>query len=249
MRRLLASCLCVELAALPLASHAQPAEGAAMPPLPPPPPSIPVPAPASVPPATTPPPVVVVHVDGADGATVEMQSAGSWATVCRAPCDQPLAVGPMYRVAGAVKPSRPFPLDGPPRQTVHVRGASQGGFVGGIVAVAVGGAFTAVGLAMGVSGVVLAADAGDSTHLLSANAANGLATAGWITLGVGVVTGVAGLVLLLSNLQTDATRDLTGAPVAPASADAWRFAPGVESAKDGLARPVLNQVTLLRGSF
>jgi len=250
MRRRLPSSLCLGLAALPAVAHAQPADAQGLPPLPPPPPAPPAePAPPAVPAAAAPPAVAVVHMDGSDDATLEMASGGGWATVCRPPCDLPLAIGPMYRVAGGVKASRAFGLDGPPRQSLHVRGASPAGFVGGIVAAAVGGGLSAAGFTMGVAGLVFAHEADQPNAVMSASDGDRLATAGWITLGVGVVTGVTGLVLLFSNLQTDVARDLTGAAAATANADGWRFAPDAQSPRAAAARPMLNRVTLIAGVF
>jgi hypothetical protein len=238
---------------------------AALPPLPPPPP--PLPGPGTVPPPPEPVPVppptpsasVWVHVEGADGARLEIDRAsnGTWETACRAPCNIQVPVSADYRIAGyAIKQSAVFHLRGQQGDhvTVTVSGGQKAWFVVGVVITPVASLVTLVGALVGLAGSV-SASASTSGCVQGACAqasgnASGIATAGWLTALVGAAVTVGGIVLIANNAKTGVAVDLTGAQAAKVQGDAWAHVPTWHegSALDRSAPPVFGG-SLWSGQF
>ena len=200
-------------------------------------PPAPLPAPAPGPPAprVIPPSAMVwVHVEGADGAILEMDRAddGTWETACRAPCDIQVPVSAEYRVGGSLlKQSGVFRLRGQQgdRVTVNVSGGSKAWLVVGIVITPVAGLVTLVMALVGLAGSVSASaeTAGcvnGACAQASGNASNA-ATVGWVGALIGAAVTVGGIILIANNAKTGVTVDLTGAQAARVQGDAWAHVP------------------------
>jgi hypothetical protein len=226
------------------------------------------PGPVPAPPTPAPPgprvyapsAMVWVHVEGADGALLEMDRAsdGTWETACRAPCDVQVPVRADYRIGGSsMRQSGMFHLRGQQGDhvTVNVSGGSKALLVTGIVITPVGGLVTLIGLVMGLAGSVSAEASGatcyGSTCAQASGATNsGLATAGWVTALVGVAIGVGGIVLIVNNAKTGVAVDVTGAEAARVQGDAWAHVPSWrESGSAEKAVPPVFGGTLWTGRF
>ena len=123
-----------------------------------------------LPPAPTPVPpprvlassaMVWVHVEGADGALLQVDRAddGTWVTACRAPADVQVPVSPEYRIGGGgIRQSGVFHLRGLEwdHVTVTVSGGSKAWLVVGIVITPVAGLVTLLGALVGLVGSVAA---------------------------------------------------------------------------------------------
>ncbi|HEY6460132.1 MAG TPA: hypothetical protein VIY73_08270 [Polyangiaceae bacterium] len=184
---------------------------------------------------------VLVHVEGADDAEVEMrpQDGGSWTTVCSGRCDRALPVGPTYRIAGGgMRPSRAFHLDPTAgRVNVTVNPSSTGWFVAGIVLVPLGGATMLIG---GLIGLL-----GDATGDQSASSSGGVAFL------VGLAGLVGGIVLIVSNARSGVGLEV-GAPQAAAllKGDAWKRVPVWRDASpESRAMPRAMALPVWTGSF
>ena len=134
-----------------------PAQGSSLPPLPP---TGPAPSPGAPPPPPA-PTMVMVHIDGPEDTQLEQDVSHEehWQTVCTAPCDLKLPIGPDYRVTGpGIKASGVFGLEyqNGLREIVTVNGASKSWFVLGIVSTAVGGAAALIGALVGLSASLVA---------------------------------------------------------------------------------------------
>ncbi|HEY1694582.1 MAG TPA: hypothetical protein VGG39_20570 [Polyangiaceae bacterium] len=198
------------------------------------------PPPPPPPPAGGPAGTVVLHVEGADDAEVEMRphDEGTWTTVCSGRCDRALPVGAAYRIAGGgMRPSKAFHLDGSAgRVNVTVNPASTGWFVAGIVLVPVGGATMLIG---GLIGLL-----GDATGDQSASSSGGVAFL------VGLAGLVGGIVLIVSNARSGVSLEVGAAQAALAQGDAWRRVPvWREPGPESRALPRAAMMPLWTGSF
>src|ERR1019366_7133309 len=114
-------------------------------------------APPPPPPRVLPPSAMVwVHVEGADGARLEVDRAsdGTWETACRAPCDVQVPVSADYRVAGqTLKQSGVFRVRGQQGDhvTVTVNGGSKVWLGVGVVITPIAGLVTLVGALVGLA--------------------------------------------------------------------------------------------------
>ncbi len=178
-------------------------------------------------------PLVPVHLNGAEGLSLEMQPLDRdpddvdddlWRRVCDAPCDHPLPIRGVYRIAGPdTSESDPFRLhdwrDQPavldviPNSSGR-RGAGLGLIIGGSIVLGVGVTTLAI------DGLLAVVDAGSGTA-----AAVG---------GVGVLAGAAMLIGGLGIHPNTAVRqqpavpaqDVTppaATPASPATPSAWRL--------------------------
>ncbi|MGD0524791.1 MAG: hypothetical protein ABSE49_06600 [Polyangiaceae bacterium] len=203
----------------------------------PPPPPLPPPPTASGPPrprVLAPGPMVEVHVEGADGAVLEIDrnDDGTWENACRAPCDMQLPTSAEYRIGGSLlKQSGVFRLRGQPGDhvTVNVTGGSKAWLVVGIVITPVAGLVTLVAALVGLAGSVQASAGGEgcvngTCAQANANASN-VATVGWVTALIGAAVTVGGIILIANNAKTGVTVDLTGAQAARVQGDAWAHVP------------------------
>ena len=225
------------------------------------------PAPAPAPPTPGPPAprvyapsaMVWVHVEGADGAILEMDRAsdGTWETACRAPCDVQVPVTAEYRVGGSMlKQSGVFRLRGQQgdRVTVTVSGGSKAWLVVGIVITPVAGLVTLVAALVGLAGSVQASAGAAGCYNGTCAQANGdasnAATVGWVTALIGAAVTVGGIILIANNAKTGVTVDLTGAQAARVQGDAWARVPSWrESASAEKAVPPVFGGTLWTGRF
>ena len=142
--------------------------------------------------------MVWVHVDGAEGARIEIdrESNGNWQTACRGSCDVALPVAADYRIAGGlIRQSGIFQLHGQQGDhvTVNVNGASKAWLVIGIVIVPVAGLITLVAALVGLGESVAAST--DTIGCVNNNCASAKAsassasTAAWVTAAVGAAAG------------------------------------------------------------
>jgi hypothetical protein len=226
-------------------------------------PPAPLPSPSSSgPPAPrviAPSAMVWVHIEGADGAILDMDRGndGTWETVCRAPCDIQVPVSAEYRVGGSLlKQSGVFHLRGQQGDhvTVNVSGGSKAWLVVGIVITPVAGLVTLVAALVGLAGSVEAsAGAAGCINGTCAQAngnASNLATVGWVTALIGAAVTVGGIVLIASNAKTGVSVDLTGAQAARVQGDAWAHVPTWrESGSAEKAAPPVFGGTLWTGRF
>jgi hypothetical protein len=95
---------------------------------------------------------ILVHIDGAPAAMLQMASNGddSWTTVCTGSCDALLPVGRAYRIDGdGIRRSGEFQLQPSlgDRLTLDVNPASSARFAWGVALVPIGAATIATGLA------------------------------------------------------------------------------------------------------
>jgi hypothetical protein len=144
-----------------------------------------------------------------------------------------LPTGPDYRIDGAgLKTSSVFKLSGGQGDhlTVTVTGASKTWFILGIVVTPVGGLVSLIGLLTGLAGSLSETVSTGTAH----QEASSIASAGWLTFGVGVAALVGGIVLLVSNSKTSTSQDLGAAQVGALSTQrpvpVWRDVPAVEKA-------------------
>jgi hypothetical protein len=216
----------------------------AAPPLPAPAP----PPPPPPPPAPAPPRTVRVHLEGASDAVLESDEGGTWVEVCRAPCDEQLPVGPTYRVAGGVKTSNGFAL----RETrggvltLHVNGASQGAFVGGIVAMPVGYVVGQVGVGLAIVGHTAA----NATFGVSDPNGGALEATGWTMAVIGVTSIVVGLTLTLSNIKTTTSLRADDPEQPRTRPDSWsRLPTWREPPREAAAAPRAVTFPLFSGDF
>ncbi|HLK41024.1 MAG TPA: hypothetical protein VKU41_29940 [Polyangiaceae bacterium] len=171
-------------------------------------------------PGPSPTPTVWVHVDGADGASLQQDESGDddWKTICQAPCDQLAPLGSWYRIAGrGLIPSDDFALDAPAggRADLRVAGASRSWRRGGEVLVG-GGFLTAL-----IGGYILylhyvldaIADSQGKPRPTTIDPVIGFALA-----GAGGAVGIVGLVPVVANYQTTVAQSASPAQTPPASA-------------------------------
>jgi hypothetical protein len=180
--------------------------------------------------------MVWVHVEGADGATLEIDRGddGTWESACRAPCDIQVPVSAEYRVGGSLlKQSGVFRLRGQQGDhvTVNVSGGSKAWLVVGIVITPVAGLVTLVAALVGLAGSVSASASssaclnGTGCGQVSGNADSNLATVGWVTALIAAAVTVGGIILIANNAKTGVTVDLTGAQAGRVQGDAWAHVP------------------------
>jgi hypothetical protein len=194
--------------------------------------------------AQTPPPVgavpearrgalVVVQLEGADGAELQRRDGNDdddWVTVCSGPCNVRVPVGPEYRIAGGgIRPSRPFQLAGAPgdRVTIDVTAGSTGWFVLGIVIIPIGGVVMLTGLVIGLIGSAVAQGATGADH----DTATAWASGGWVTFALGTAAMVGGVLLVINNGHSSVTQNVGRVPAALLlQGDAWKRAPAWKEA-------------------
>lgn len=227
-------------------------------PAPPAPPAPPLPGPPA-PRVYAPSAMVWVHVEGADGAILEMDRGddGTWETACRAPCDIQVPVSGEYRVGGSMlKQSGVFRLRGQQGDhvTVNVSGGSKAWLVVGIVITPVAGLVTLVAALVGLAGSVQASAGAAGCYNGACAQANGnasnAATVGWVTALIGAAVTVGGIILIANNAKTGVTVDLTGAQAARVQGDAWAHVPSWrESGSAEKAVPPVFGGTLWTGRF
>jgi len=194
----------------------------------------PLPAPAGAPLPAEPSVTVWVHIEGADGAGLEMARPGgeTWETACEAPCDTQVPLSADYRIANGngMRQSAVFHLRGQAGDhvTLTLSGGSKAWLVTGIVVTSVGGLAMVVGSLVALAGSFSAGfDTCSSATCApsNANSANGVATAGLATALVGIAAAVTGIVLIVHNARTGVAVDLTGAQSARVQGDAWAHVP------------------------
>jgi hypothetical protein len=181
----------------------------------PPPPGSSTTAPTPPTPAPMVGPRARVHITSSKNVILYRRPAGSsgWVQACSAPCNQELPIGDTYRVTGnGVAASKEFHLDAPPGGLVDVAidPPSTGGMVlGGFMA---GGGATAayVGMLVALVGASQANDTcfggfGTMDNYCQQRKEEGESArnAGLITMGVGTVLTVAGIIVFLSSAKTD----------------------------------------------
>jgi hypothetical protein len=194
----------------------------------------PLPAPAAAPRAAEPSVTVWVHIEGADGARLEMGRAGdgTWETACEGPCNVQLPLSAEYRIAGenGLRQSSSFHLPGQAGDHVIITlsGGSKAWLVTGIVVTSVGGLGMLVGslvaLAGSLSGGFFGCIGGNCGPPSNSNG-DSVAAAGWATALVGAAAAVGGIVLIIHNARTGVAVDLTGTQSARVQGDAWAHVP------------------------
>jgi hypothetical protein len=199
-----------------------------------------------------PTPTVFVHLNARAGVRLEVDSATmsmwttsrwktdeawSWFLACEAPCDKLLPLGHEYRLVGpGIVPSRPFSLDASAGQSVAIsaRTASVTRYRGGIVLVALGSVAIAGGLFVTLLGLFAA-----SCDAEQCGPPWGLVAGGLIVLG-GVAVVAGGIVLALTNEQSDQTQRIVFPKPPPRPDTAWLRAPvwrdSVKDSATGAAR-------------
>lgn len=184
-------------------------------------------APATATKAAAPaPPTARVHVEAGAGVQLESQGPGIrpgtfvWVKECDAPCDTAVPVAGTYRLSGGIRPTNTFSFAGSAGQavTVDVKARSQGTYDAGLVVGVVGAVATLTGIIMGIAGANGTTDsAGNSVAPDS-----GMATAGWVTAGIGGVVLLVAAIMVLPNGSSKATVRATpasaAAPQVPAAA-------------------------------
>jgi hypothetical protein len=210
-------------------------------------------------PAVAPGAQVWVHVEGADGAVLEVDPAGdgTWKTACRAPCDVEVPTAADYRIGGeGIRRSRVFRLRGQDGDhvTVRVSGGSKGWLVVGIVITPIGGMVTLVGVALGLLASASGSAGGSSCQSSSCIQYDGdtghLATVGWVTALLGAAVTVGGILLIANNAKAGVAVDLTGAQAARVQGDAWAHVPTWhDSAAAEKAAPPVFGGSLWTGKF
>jgi len=143
----------------------------------------------------------VVHVDSSSAIVVErVDDEGHAAPVCRAPCDQPLAAGVSYQLAGeGIRTSNQFRLPATRAVTIDVKPRATSTFATGIVLVTISGVLLTGGFFL----------LGATVALMNAG---GFASFGTIFTGGGAIvcgtgalaTGIPGVAMLASNIQSRA---------------------------------------------
>lgn len=141
----------------------------------------------------------VVHVDASSATVLERVDHGRAEPVCNAPCDRPVDPDAKYVVNGeGVRASNSFRIPEDSRVfRVDVKPASSGGFTAGVVLTTIGGVFMAGALAFlgGAAASTSSADLG-----LEVFSFIGAISCGTVSLA----TGIPGMVMLFSNIQSRA---------------------------------------------
>jgi hypothetical protein len=160
-------------------------------PPPPKPPPVATPAPTPAPAPPPPPPAstgprqgsATIHIEGADGASLERSTGGGWEDVCTAPCDKEMPLEGAYRLSGGgIRDSNGFAFgEANPGDRVTIRTNTSSSVAHGF-----GIGFVIAGPIIGFTGIFVAAiaslsneDAGEATGL-------GMMLFGLITTPIGV---------------------------------------------------------------
>jgi hypothetical protein len=191
-------------------------------------PSLPAPAPPATAPATggdaipaPGPPAetvskVVLHVDGPAEVEVYGRPNGDyeWVPVCHGSCNARVVDDWEYQIRGdGLRTSRPFLVQGARGEdvTVHVDAASQGWFVGGLIAVIGGVVVAEIGIDVVSLGALWngASSGGTTTSsgIALRNDGSDAVTVGTVMLIVGGVALVGGGIAALTNWSTNVRRE------------------------------------------
>jgi hypothetical protein len=162
-----------------------------------------------------------VHITASKNVILYRRPAGSsnWVQACASPCNEELPIGDAYRITGNnVAASKEFHLEASPGGTVDVAvdPPSTGGMVaGGFLA---GGGATAayVGLLMAMVGAAEIDNCGNNRGGVNCSSRRNdidneeLRNAGLITLGVGSVLTLAGILIFVNAGKTDIVQSSRG---------------------------------------
>lgn len=170
---------------------------------------------------------VFVHIDASRTVDLERYEGGgaqpgNWVRVCSSPCDREVAAGPEYRIAGeGIRGSHVFALEGA-RVTLTADVATKAKFKTGIVleivgvsSLLAGGTLIAAGQPTGELGVRRYRE-DDSTTMRDV---------GLVTMGVGLLAAVPGLVLVLENTSTRVDQSASSPKDAFRRDPSWARAP------------------------
>ncbi len=179
----------------------------------------------------------VVHLVADAPVILERREPDEWVTACSAPCDTSVPVAGSYRVRGSnVRSSSPFSLSASAgaRVVLDVRSAPRGPVFGGVVATSVGGGSVVVGgivLALNwLFGALSCSGGSDPAYAHSCGPSDGGNDAGYVLIGAGAATLIAGVVVLATAPRTTVRE--SAADVAPRQ-DAWLRLPQWREDKAG----------------
>ena len=246
-----------EIATVPWEQIDKIAQADQQPPAPPAPPAPPpVPKTPKAPPAPAPPQAtgsVTVHVDGADGAQLQMGATGhdDWKTVCELPCEATVPAGAYYRVISEdMRPSPDFQLQAGAggHEAIHVKAASKGSSTLGAVLAGGGGIAAYIGLLVGMTGS--AAASSDRAFGSDPSGDQRTATTGWVTCAAGLGLVVGGLIMVMSNTKTTVAQDVDTRSTGLLRDDAFKRMPTWREASPlDRGAPSILGVPILSGSF
>jgi hypothetical protein len=181
-----------------------------------------------------------VHVRSATSeVVVERWDSGTWQSVCRGTCDQPLDLEGTYRITGAgIRTTPPFHLDKRPIVDLAFERKPNGAFSTGLTLTITGASFLATGLGFGIATLAyfLSPHSGDNGGPLAVAALGGL-IAGASTV-VGLSTLIPGVVLMANNKSPRVSGDV---PMHPE--------PIFRDARATMPMPTFMGVPLLSGRF
>lgn len=145
-----------------------------------------------------------LDVEGAVSVGARSMPVELWRTVCRAPCDTEVSSMGEYRLSGdGHRASGKFSLAGD-STTIDASLGSSGAYVGGIVALGIGGGLALSGLMFvlvsSASQSSLSGDPSVDSQFQSTN--SDFRSAGYVMLVGGIVVGVIGIAVLASNTNT-----------------------------------------------
>jgi hypothetical protein len=147
---------------------------------------------------------VLVHLDGDDDATLQVNVDNEWVTYCKAPCNERVGADALFRVSGSgLRNSSPFTLRADPgaSETVHVDSTSSGAHVFGASLVVLGSLGVLTGVVLDFLGVQ--AEKCSSTTNIEPDGTDAPSSCEkpWHNLvGIGVGVGIASIVVLAGGV-------------------------------------------------
>jgi hypothetical protein len=218
--------------------------------------SSPAPAPSASPKPAPDGPHVRVHITTPKQVILYRRAPGStsWSRVCTSPCDAEVPLGGSYRITGnGVPATAPFSIEANPGSVVDlaVDPASTGGMIGGGFLAATGGTIGFVGLVLAAVGEAGAPRHDRGASGMSRDAAEDVRNAGLVTLAVGGLLTLGGILIFVSSGKTDVTQASSSADHAAAGRplDAFLRAPSWRRQATAEAAAPSTFPILLQGSF